>query len=103
ALLGGIGSGSVRALEPGNEPELYSTFAWYRTQVGTKVTGRPRGYDYPAFASDFASIATVLPGLPLAGPAFGNFAWTDHLGEFLAGEPRVRLATLHRYPLQHCS
>lgn len=102
ALLGGVGSSSIRALEPGNEPELYGKFAWYRAPDGTKVTGRPRSYDYPAFASDYAGVAAALPNVPLAGPAFGSFAWTDHLGEFLAGEPRVGLVTLHRYPLQHC-
>jgi hypothetical protein len=102
ALLDGLGAGAVRALELGNEPELYGIFAWYRTADHAKVTGRPRSYDFSAFASDFSSIGQGLPNLPLAGPAFGGFSWTPHLSAFLSGAPRVGLVTLHRYPLQHC-
>jgi hypothetical protein len=32
----------------------------------------------------------------------GSSAWIQLLGRFLAGNPRVRLLTLHRYPLKHC-
>jgi len=102
ALVDGIGAGSVRALELGNEPELYGRFAYYRAADGTRVPGRPRNYDYPAFVSDFTGVGSVLPRLPLAGPAWGNYSWTGDLGPFLGSEPRVALATLHRYPLQRC-
>jgi hypothetical protein len=102
ALLSGLGSTAIRALEPGNEPELYGIFAWYRLPDHTKVTGRPVGYDFKAFTGDFASVAGALPNVPLAGPAFGSFAWTSHLSDFLATAPRLGLVTLHRYPLQHC-
>ena len=93
--------GSIDALEPGNEPELYPVFGWYRNAAGQEVPGRARGYDFAAFSRDFASFAKVLPG-PLAGPATGAPKWMSYLGPFLAAQPRVRLATLHRYPLQEC-
>ncbi len=102
-LLGGIGKGYVRALELGNEPDLYGSFAWYRTSSGTKVTGRPSGYSFSDFTTDFGNLAAALPGhVALAGPSLGTFAWTDQLGQFLAAESHVALVTLHRYPLQHC-
>jgi hypothetical protein len=102
ALVDGLGVESVQALELGNEPELYSTFPWYRTSAGHKVTGRPLSYDWGAFVRDFGDIAADLPQLPLAGPATSGPAWTSRLGEFLSAQPRVRVATLHKYPLQLC-
>jgi hypothetical protein len=102
ALRDGLGTGAIRALELGNEPELYGIFAWYRTADHAKVTGRPRSYDFSSFAGDFNAVAQGLPNLPLAGPAFGGFSWTPHLAEFLSSAPSVALVTLHRYPLQHC-
>jgi Glycosyl hydrolase family 79 C-terminal beta domain len=102
ALLGGLGSSSVTAFELGNEPELYSDFAWYRTAAGRGVTARPRGYDFTAFTNDFTGFAASLPQVRLAGPAFGDFSWSGRLAQFLAAEPRVRIVTLHRYPLQQC-
>lgn len=102
ALTASVGLGSLRALELGNEPELYGRFAWYRAADGSRVTGRPSDYDYVAFADDFTRIGSVLTGVPVAGPAWGNYAWVGNLGPFLASHPRVRLATLHRYPLQRC-
>ena len=96
-LLGGIGTGYVRALELGNEPDLYGSFAWYRTSSGTKVTGRPSGYSFSDFTTDFSNVAAALPShVALAGPSLGTFAWTNELGQFLAAEPRVALVTLHR-------
>jgi hypothetical protein len=101
-LVGGIGRGSIDALELGNEPELYGHFGWYTPKGGRRVLGRPRGYDIASFTQDFSRFGAGLPRLPLAGPATGAPAWTSHLGQFLAAEPRVGVATLHLYPLQHC-
>jgi hypothetical protein len=101
AFVRGMPSGSIEALEPGNEPELYAHFAWYVARDGTKVFGRPPGYDFTAFVRDFSSFARVLPG-PLAGPTTGSPAWMALVGRFLAAEPRVRLVSLHRYPVQQC-
>jgi Glycosyl hydrolase family 79 C-terminal beta domain/Glycosyl hydrolase family 30 beta sandwich domain len=103
AFVDGIGRGSIVALEPGNEPELYGSFTWYVTPAGVHVKGRPAGYDFADYLSDFTRTGNALPhGIPLAGPATGGPHWIPKLGSFLPAEPRVKLATLHRYPLQQC-
>ncbi len=101
-LTGGIGPSSLQALELGNEPALYGSFAWYHQPDGTGVPGRPKNYDFKAFASDFARFASVLPRAALAGPSMGSAKWTPYLREFLASEPRVGIVTVHGYPLQLC-
>ncbi len=102
ALIDGSQPGSVMAFEVGNEPELYGSFPWYRTADGRGVRGRPRTYGITAFLRDFAQFPGALPNVALAGPTSGGFGFLPHLGEFLAQEPRVRLVTVHRYPLQLC-
>jgi hypothetical protein len=102
ALTARFGRGSIAALELGNEPELYGSFSWYRLSDGQYVTGRPSSWDFNAFQADFARISAALPALPLAGPATGAPLWIPELGPFLSAHPRVRMATLHRYPLQQC-
>ncbi len=102
ALMAGSQPGSVRAFELGNEPELYGSFPWYRTPEGRAVRGRPRNYGFAAFLRDFAQFPAALPGVVLAGPTSGGPGFLPHLAQFLASEPRVRLATVHRYPLQRC-
>jgi hypothetical protein len=101
-LIAGIGRGSIDALELGNEPELYGSFTWYTTPSGQHVTGRARGYDFAAYQGDFTRISAALPHVPLAGPATGAPKWIPQTGPFLAAHPRVRVASLHRYPLQLC-
>jgi len=102
ALLG-VGASHVTALELGNEPELYGSFNWYRTPGGVGVKGRPRGYAFANYLQDFSSFAHVLPPVPLAGPSVGGPEYEAHLGSFVHAEPRVRLVTLHAYPLKHCT
>ncbi len=102
ALLGGLPSGSVQAFELGNEPELYGLFPWYHTSAGRGVPGRPSNYGFTAFNRDFAQLAAALPGLALAGPTSGGAGFMRNLGQFLASQPRISLATVHRYPLQLC-
>ncbi len=102
AFLSQIGRSSIAALEIGNEPELYGSFPWYRTAAGRHVTGRPRGYDFAAYLRDFSSFAAALPHVPLAGPSAGGPTYEAQLAPFLAGKPRVGLATLHAYPLKNC-
>ncbi len=102
ALVSGLGASSIRAIEIGNEPELYGTFGWYRTASGHEVPGRPRGYDQASFESDFSSFAKAMPRVALAGPSTGSPAWLSTLGQFLAKEPDVSVATVHAYPLKHC-
>jgi Glycosyl hydrolase family 79 C-terminal beta domain len=104
AMVAAIGRSRIYAFELGNEPELYGnpSFAWY-TRNGHNVTGRPAGYGAPQFATDFATIGTGLPGLPLAGPASGAADWLSDLGPFIAGNPGLRLVTVHRYPFEACA
>ena len=101
-LVDGLGRGSVRALELGNEPALYGSFPWYRTADGRKVPGRPRGYDVPAYIRDLHRFSAALPSVPLAGPALGASKWMHQLGSFLSSQPRLGVVTMHRYPLQLC-
>ncbi len=101
ALINGVGRQWVRALELGNEPDLYSAFPWYRSD-GHAVFGRSRGYDESEYISDFNGLSGALPRVPLAGPSLSGRQWTQSLGPFLAAEPNLGLVTLHRYPLQVC-
>ena len=101
ALVNGVGSPAVRALELGNEPDLYPAFPWYRSD-GHAVFGRPKSYDESAYIRDFAGLTEALPHAPLAGPSLSGMMWTRDLGQFLAAEPHLGLVTLHRYPLQLC-
>lgn len=102
AMLGDIGSDRIAGLEIGNEPELYGSFPWYKAPDGVQVRGRPPGYNFSDFLSEYSTMARAIPHGPLAGPSTGAPLWIPELGRFLAAEPRVRVATLHRYPLKHC-
>ncbi|HTX12749.1 MAG TPA: glycosyl hydrolase family 79 C-terminal domain-containing protein [Solirubrobacteraceae bacterium] len=102
ALVHGIGARSVRGLELGNEPDLYPTFPWYHTADGHKVPGRPPSYDMSSLIADWANFSATLPPGLLAGPSLGAPRWMRQLAQFLDAEPRLRLVTLHRYPLQSC-
>lgn len=102
ALLSGIGHRSVLALEIGNEPNWYATLPWYRSSGGRLVFGRSRTYDFRAFSAEFSTLRERLPKVALAGPAVGALPWLQNLRRFLAAEPRLRVVTLHRYPLNRC-
>jgi hypothetical protein len=102
AMLARIGSGQIAAFELGNEPELYGSFPWYKAADGSHVRGRPHGYSFDNFLPDFGAIASAMPRAPLAGPSSGSPAYLAGLGRFIGAEPRVRVATIHAYPLKHC-
>ena len=102
ALINGLGSQAVEALEPGNEPELYGSWAWYRTASGRLVKGRPSSWDIQAFEQQLAAVQRLLRPTPLAGPATGSAKWSAQLRQFLGAAPYLRLITLHKYPLQQC-
>jgi hypothetical protein len=105
ALVGGIGRPDIAGLEIGNEPELYSAFNWYRTKSGKGVPGRSKStWTESAFFKQFHQFAGAMPsGVPIAGPASGSATYLAKLSAFLKGEPRVKLATFHAYPLKHCT
>jgi hypothetical protein len=50
---------------------------------------------------DFSRVGRAL-AFPLAGPTIGVPGWYRDLPSFLDAEPRLRLVTLHRYPVQQC-
>ena len=102
-IVDGIGARSIGALELGNEPELYSSFNWYRTPSGQGIRGRAAGYNVSSYLRDYAGIAASLPRVPLAGPSSGAAAYLDYLGNFLRRNRRVSLVTVHAYPLKHCT
>jgi hypothetical protein len=102
ALVQGVGSRSIEALEIGNEPDVYNAFPWYYGHRGLTYYARPPDYDLGLFTQDFSQWASVLPNLPLAGPAFAELTWLSGLGQFISSEPRLKLVTIHRYPLRAC-
>jgi hypothetical protein len=95
-----VGRSGIKALELGNEPELYGAFGWYYVH-GHAVKGRPRNYSVGDFIHDFASIASSMPGT-VGGPNIGGPQWLKSLGRILGSEPRIRLTTVHAYPRKKC-
>jgi hypothetical protein len=103
ALVHGIGTAHLLALEPGNEPSHYRLLPYFRNAAGRLVWARGAGYGLSSFERQFAATARLLPrGLSLAGPAFSGLQWMAGLPGFLRGEPRVRIVTEHRYPMNRC-
>jgi Glycosyl hydrolase family 79 C-terminal beta domain len=104
ALLDAIGRRYVAGFELGNEPEAYSTLGWYYLHRTVPVLGRRPGYGLAAYLPDYASVRAGLPpGIPLVGPASGAPEWLSGLDRFLRAEPRIAVATFHRYPLHRCA
>jgi hypothetical protein len=52
--------------------------------------------------ADVARYSQKLPSVPLAGPSSNAGAWLGSLAQLIDGEPRLKIVTLHRYPLQAC-
>jgi hypothetical protein len=97
-----VGANLIDAFELGNEPEFYS---W--TQVGPR--GRSHdptaAYDkrFAYYGKVFSRIDSALGGAPLAGPGTGSTNWLPRLGTVLGDMPRLKLATVHAYPMKNCS
>ncbi|MFL5860188.1 MAG: glycosyl hydrolase family 79 C-terminal domain-containing protein, partial [Solirubrobacteraceae bacterium] len=103
ALLRGIGRPYLAGLELGNEPEVYGALGWYQTPAGVPVPGRPAGYGFDSYMRDYTTVSRRLPHtIPLVGPASGAPRWLAGLARYLRANPRVRMATFHRYPLHRC-
>jgi len=103
-----FGRGAITAFEIGNEPNVYSKIAIYHTLFGAPVPARARKYDYPGFRREFSAIAKTLPPVALAGPALAvgptpnRGSWVQTMPAFLGSQRRVRIMTVHRYPLRNC-
>src|SRR6185312_10301844 len=99
----GIGASNIKALEIGNEPELYKiTPFYYRKPNHTPVFPRPRSYNRAAYVKEMAGFANQLAGIPLAGPATGNYTWLTRVPMLFKVEPKLKVVTYHRYPLIRC-
>ncbi len=101
-LIRRLGQARIDALELGNEPELYHTFG-YKDGRGKEVPARAAKWGFRIFEREFRSIGSSLPAGPLAGPTTGNLYWDGHFGRFLSDVRKLRIATVHRYPLWICS
>jgi hypothetical protein len=102
AYLRGIGRQYIQSIEIGNEPDLYSTQAWYKGPDGQVLFPRSRTYGVDGFMHDFERWRSALGPVPLTGPALAELAWGQRLDAFINGEPRVNEITMHRYPLRGC-
>jgi hypothetical protein len=104
AFLNGIGRRYIQALEIGNEPDNYGIFPWYRTEQGRGhwVWSRPNTYSLTDFISEFSRFRAALPAAGIAGPAFAELSWLGGLDQFFSAEPKLTVATVHRYPLHGC-
>lgn len=98
AIIHRIGSPWLRALELGNEPDLYNMQTWFALH-GKAYHGRGAGWGFQRYLGDYARIRRALPSYPLAGPDVAARVWVDGMGQFLSSQPGVRIATVHRYPL----
>lgn len=99
----GLGASNIKAIEIGNEPELYKiTPFYYRKPNHTPVYPRPKSFNRAAYVKEMAAFAKLLGGIPLAGPATGNFNWLTRLPKLFKVEPKLKVVTYHRYPLIRC-
>ncbi|HET9105485.1 MAG TPA: glycosyl hydrolase family 79 C-terminal domain-containing protein [Solirubrobacteraceae bacterium] len=108
AFLRSFGSGTLAALEIGNEPNVYAKIQILHTLLGAPLYARPRDYGYPAFRREYLAEAAALPPIPAWGPALAvgptplPGSWINTIPDFLRRNPGVTTMTVHRYPLRNC-
>lgn len=91
-----IGANLIDAFELGNEPEFYPE--------SFLVSGGHGHATIPAYGKKFTQVASALGSVPLAGPGTVGPVWQSELGTMLNHMPaRLKLVTLHAYPLKNCS
>lgn len=91
-----IGANLIDAFELGNEPEFYPE--------SFLVSGGRGHATIPAYGKKFTQVAAALGPVPLAGPGTVGPVWQSELGTMLNHMPsRLKLVTLHAYPLKNCS
>jgi hypothetical protein len=95
-----LGSSIPVTYELGNEPELYSKFAFYNNTRGQPVLGRPKGYSLTDVTSEWDKIAHALPGVRLAGPGYSALSALPGVSQFLGSSHQISLLTVHSYPLK---
>lgn len=91
-----IGPSLIDAFELGNEPEFYPESLF--------VSGGRGRATIPAYGKKFTQVASALGPVPLAGPGTVGPVWQSQLGSMLNHMPsRLKLVTVHAYPLKNCS
>jgi hypothetical protein len=91
-----VGAGLINAFELGNEPEFYPSSVARR-----RVPGH---YTIADYGRKFFNVASALGGAPLAGPGSGSPRWLPKLGTMLNDmRSRLKLVTVHGYPMKNCS
>jgi hypothetical protein len=102
--------GRLQAFELGNEPDLYSSVAWYAQATGgaRRLARFARArYGLAGYLRDAQRFAVAVrgwvPGARFAGPGFITARWMGALTHVLARARRWLVeVTLHRYPLRAC-
>lgn len=91
-----VGANLIDAFELGNEPEFYPLSLVKRGGHGIDTI--------PDYGKRFFTIASALGRVPLAGPSSGSTQWLPQLGTMLSDmRARLKLVTVHAYPMKHCS
>ena len=109
-MLRSMPAGSIRAFEIGNEPDLYVRRQLYPGRMTRDRNWSPRRYvrDLKRYLK---ALRAAAPRTALAGPAMvvdvpikvAYRPWAPALpGIVKAGRGRIKLMTVHRYPLQTC-
>ncbi len=99
----GRGANTQITFELGNEPEKFGSQTFYVTRRRRAIAARPRRYSFRSYAADFDRFSPLVPAAnPLAAPAVGRQSWWPPIPAFLASHPRLKLVTLHVYPLHDC-
>ncbi len=112
ALTAALPHGSIAAFEVGNEPDIGHRDIVDPLTPKASVPHTPRGWDeytisqyISRFRSYARAVQEAVPGAPMAGPEiFYPGRDIDWIGQLLAAQrSRLRMLTVHRYPLSACT
>ncbi|WP_249009794.1 hypothetical protein [Conexibacter sp. DBS9H8] len=96
AFRAALGS-SLGALEPGNEPDLYTVFPWYAAGGRTFFARRP-SWSPEAYVAELHRVIPALGDTPLWGPSLDDKSrWWQSLPALAAAEPHLTTITDHVY------
>jgi hypothetical protein len=98
-LAAALPGGELRAIELGNEPDLYGDSGQ-----------RPAGWDYSEYLPEYRQFATALisasNGVKLSAPVWAGLrpGWMDHLESFISSEAStIAIVTVHHYSGTACN
>ena len=111
-LLRRIGAKYIQSFQIGNEPNLYTSIAWYKlrngrpvpqySNAGTPVFARPPSYGPADFAGEVHRMLRVMPKFPVAGPEANDAPWIAAFTRFLHPAGRAVTLTVHAYAGSKC-